>query len=226
MLSATKPKAIISWSSGKDSAMALERITSSGQFEVACLLTTVSETFQRVSMHGVREELLERQAEAVDIQLQKIPIPYPCPNEVYQARMREVLERWKARGVTHVIFGDLFLEDIRKYREQQLALINLAPVFPVWGRDTAGLAREMLTKGFRAILSCVDPRRLDRSFAGREFDASLLRDLPAGVDPCGENGEFHTFVYDCPLFRQPIQVDVGEHVARDGFEFVDIVSRT
>jgi len=218
-----RQKAILSWSSGKDSAMALHRTVASGQFEVVCLLTTVSESFHRVSMHGVREELLERQAASLGFQLQKVMIPYPCPNAVYEERMREVLEIWKARGVTHVIFGDLFLEDIRRYREEKLALIGLAPVFPVWGRDTHGLAREIVTLGFRAVLSCVDPRKLDPSFAGRQFDLALLRDLPEGVDPCGENGEFHTFVYDGPPFREPIRVEVGERVNRDGFEFADIV---
>lgn len=176
-------------------------------------------------MHGVREELLERQAEVLGIQLQKVLIPYPCPNDVYEKEMREVLEVWKARGVTHVIFGDLFLEDIRRYREKQLALVNLTSVFPVWGKDTAGLAKEIIATGFRAILSCVDPRKLDQSFTGREFDTSLLRDLPAGVDPCGENGEFHTFVYDGPLFSKPIGVEVGGRVMRDGFAFADIVPR-
>ena len=218
-----KPKAIVSWSSGKDSALALQRTIASGQFEVACLLTTVSDSFHRVSMHGVREELLERQAESVSTQLQKVMIPYPCPNAVYEEKMREVLEVWKTRGVTHVIFGDLFLEDIRKYREEKLALLDLTPVFPVWGRNTADLAREMIATGFRAILSCVDPRKLDPSYVGREFDSSFLRDLPEGVDPCGENGEFHTFVYDGPLFQKPIQVEVGERLNRDGFEFADIV---
>jgi uncharacterized protein (TIGR00290 family) len=174
-------------------------------------------------MHGVREELLESQAEALDIQLQKVMIPYPCSNDVYETKMREVLQIWKARGVTHVIFGDLFLEDIRRYREEKLAHLDLTPVFPVWGRDTAGLAKEIITVGFRAVLSCVDPRKLDPSFAGRHFDFSLLRDLPEGVDPCGENGEFHTFVYDGPLFKKPVQVEVGERVSRDGFQFADIV---
>jgi uncharacterized protein (TIGR00290 family) len=223
--SSLKPKAIVSWSSGKDSAMALQREAASGKFEIACLLTTVSDSFHRVSMHGVREELLERQADSLGIQLHKIMIPYPCPNAVYEQRMREALEVWKAKGVTHVIFGDLFLEDIRRYREEKLALLDLTPVFPLWGRDTSGLAREMIRAGFRAILSCVDLRKLDLSFAGRQFDSSLLGDLPEEVDPCGENGEFHTFVYDGPMFKKPIQVEVGERVSRDGFEFADIVPR-
>jgi len=218
----TRPKAILSWSSGKDSAMALYRTLNTRQFEVACLLTTISEPFHRVSMHGVREELLELQAGALNIELQKVMIPYPCPNEVYEEKMREVLQFWKGKGVTHTIFGDLFLEDIRKYREERLALLGLEPVFPVWGRDTKNLGKEMIRSGFRAILSCVDPRKLDSSFVGREFDSTLLRDLPRDVDPCGENGEFHTFVYDMPLFQSPIKVEVGEKVLRDGFWFADI----
>jgi uncharacterized protein (TIGR00290 family) len=174
-------------------------------------------------MHGVREELLEMQAESLGFELQKVSIPYPCPNSVYEQKMRQTLKAWKNRGVTHVIFGDLFLEDIRKYREQKLSEARLTPVFPVWGRDTKTLAREMIDSGLRAILSCVDPRKLDPGFVGREFDSSLLHDLPAGVDPCGENGEYHTFVYNGPLFRQPLRVSVGERVTRDGFRFADIV---
>jgi len=220
-----KQKAILSWSSGKDSAMALYRTIESKRFEVVCLLTTVTDRFHRVSMHGVREELLEMQADALGLQLEKAFIPYPCPNAVYEEKMRQVLTFWKGRGVTHSIFGDLFLEDIRKYREQNLAKLNISPVFPVWGRDTDNLAKEMLEVGFKAILVCVDPRKLDSAFAGREFDRSLLSDLPEGVDPCGENGEFHTFVYDGPIFEKPIPVEVGEKVLRDGFQFVDLMPR-
>jgi uncharacterized protein (TIGR00290 family) len=220
-----RPRAILSWSSGKDSAMALHRAIGSQQFEIACLLTTLSEPFRRVSMHGVREELLDRQAESLRLPLEKVLIPYPCPNAVYEAKMRNVLSLWKTRGVTHVIFGDLFLADIRKYRETNLSKMNLTPVFPVWGTDTAGLAQEMLKLGFRAILTCVDPRRLDASFAGRQFDSSFLRDLPPSVDPCGENGEFHTFVYDGPIFRLPIPVEPGVSVLRDGFQFTDLKLR-
>jgi uncharacterized protein (TIGR00290 family) len=205
--------------------MALYRVLSAGQFEVACLLTTVSEQFHRVSMHGVREELLEMQAESVDIELEKVMIPYPCPNAVYEEKMRSALSLWKERGVTHAIFGDLFLEDIRRYREDHLAKLDIRPVFPVWGRDTLSLAKEMITLGFQAILTCVDPRKLDASFAGRQFDSSLLDALPSTVDPCGENGEFHTFVYDGPIFRKPIPVEVGERVMRDGFQFADAVPK-
>ena len=203
--------------------MALQRAARSEEFEIACLLTTISDSFHRVSMHGVREELLEMQAESVGFQLQKVRIPYPCPNALYEEKMRETLLFWKGNGVTHVIFGDLFLEDIRKYREEKLALAGLTPVFPVWGRDTKNLANEIIDSGFRAILTCVDPRKLDPSFAGREFDSTLLRDLPESVDPCGENGEFHTFVYDGPIFRKSIRVAVGERVLRDGFQFADVM---
>jgi len=216
-------KAILSWSSGKDGAMALYRILASKQFEVVCLLTTLSQPFRRVSMHGVREELLDRQAESLGIALEKVLIPYPCPNEVYEEKMRNILSLWKERGVTHVIFGDLFLEDIRRYREANLSQLDLTPVFPVWGTDTASLAREMLEVGFRAILTCVDPRKLDEKFAGRQFNNSLLEDLPPTVDPCGENGEFHIFVYDGPNFRESIPVEVGQSVLRDGFQFADVL---
>jgi len=203
--------------------MALYRILASKQFEVVCLLTTLSQPFRRVSMHGVREELLDRQAESLGIALEKVLIPYPCPNEVYEEKMRNILSLWKERGVTHVIFGDLFLEDIRRYREANLSQLDLTPVFPVWGTDTASLAREMLEVGFRAILTCVDPRKLDEKFAGRQFNNSLLEDLPPTVDPCGENGEFHTFVYDGPNFRESIPVEVGQSVLRDGFQFADVL---
>jgi uncharacterized protein (TIGR00290 family) len=205
--------------------MALHRILAANDLEVVCLLTTVSDRFHRVSMHGVREELLDRQAEIVGLPLDKVLIPYPCPNAVYEEKMRNVLALWKRKGVTHAIFGDLFLEDIRKYREANLAELNFVSSFPVWGRDTTSLAHEMLNVGFKAIITCVDPKKLDANFAGRQFDDSLLRDLPANVDPCGENGEFHTFVYDGPVFREPIPVEVGEKVQRDGFVFADILLR-
>ena len=216
-------KAILSWSSGKDSAMALYRTLASKQFEVVCLLTTLTDQFRRVTMHGVREELLDRQAESLGITLEKMLIPYPCPNAVYEEKMRNTLSLWKERGVTHAIFGDLFLEDIRRYREANLSQLDLTPVFPVWGTDTASLAREMLEVGFRAVLTCVDPRKLDGKFAGRQFDSSLLGDLPPTVDPCGENGEFHTFVYDGPIFRESIPVEIGQSVLRDGFQFADVL---
>jgi len=205
--------------------MALYRTLKAKQFEIVCLLTTLSEQFHRVSMHGVREELLDLQSKSAGITLEKVLIPYPCPNLVYEEKMRDVLLRWKKNGVTHVIFGDLFLEDIRKYREANLTKLDLKPIFPVWGKNTAKLAREMLQIGFRAILTCVDPRKVDAKFAGRQFDYSLLTDLPPNVDPCGENGEFHTFVYEGPNFQERIPVEVGESVLRDGFQFADVLPK-
>ncbi len=215
-------KAILSWSSGKDSAMALHRILRSKDFEIVCLLTTITDRFHRISMHGVREELLDAQAQSVGYPIQKVVIPYPCSNQVYEERMANFLSGWKTKGVRHVIFGDLFLEDIRNYREQKLSQIDMTPVFPLWGEDTAELAREMLKVGFRAVVTCVDPKRLEPKFAGHLFDETFLRNIPPGVDPCGENGEFHTFVYDGPIFNQPISVKVGETVTRDGFTFTDL----
>ena len=217
-----QPRAILSWSSGKDSAMSLYRVSKRGDFQVACLLTTITDQFHRVSMHGVREELLELQADSLGYSLEKVMIPYPCPNDVYEQKMREILSAWKSRGVTHAIFGDLFLEDIRKYREERLAQLDITPIFPLWHEDTTSLAKEMLEVGFRAIVTCVDPKKLDPAFAGREFNQSFLNDLPSEVDRCGENGEFHTFVYDGPIFRKPIPVKVGEIVLRDGFQFADV----
>lgn len=217
-----RPRAILSWSSGKDSAMALYRVLRTGELEVSGLLTTVTDQFRRVSMHGVREELLDLQAESIGITLEKVRIPYPCPNQVYEQKMTEVLSAWKSRGATHAIFGDLFLEDIRKYREGNLSKVHITPVFPLWLENTATLAKEMLRVGFRAIVTCVDPRKMDPSFAGREFDELLLSELPHGVDPCGENGEFHTFVYDGPVFKEPLRVKVGERVLRDEFQFADV----
>jgi len=218
----SQAKAILSWSSGKDSAMALYRVLKKGGLEISCLLTTVTDQFNRVSMHGVREELLDLQGQSIGIPLEKVRIPYPCPNEVYEEKMAAVLSAWKSKGVTHSIFGDLFLGDIRQYREEKLARLDITPIFPLWLENTAALAREMLQVGFRAIITCVDPRKLDASFAGREFDESFLRDMPRTVDPCGENGEFHTFVYDGPVFRKPLRVKVGERVMRDGFQFADV----
>jgi uncharacterized protein (TIGR00290 family) len=216
-------KAILSWSTGKDSAMSLYRVLQSHEYKIACLLTTVSESFHRVSMHGVREELLDLQAKSVGYSLEKVLIPCPCPNEIYEEKMRHALSSWKSKDVSAVIFGDLFLEDIRKYREEKLSQAGLKPIFPLWGEDTRTLAAEMLKVGFRAVITCVDPKKLDTRFAGRQFDESFLKEIPSQVDPCGENGEFHTFVYDGPVFKEPIPVEVGETVLRDGFQFADIL---
>jgi uncharacterized protein (TIGR00290 family) len=194
-----------------------------GDLEIVALLTTVNRTHQRVAMHAVRESLLDIQAAAAGLPLVKVPIPSPCPNAVYEQAMSEAMARARAEGVWHVVFGDLFLEDIRAYREKQLAACGMTPVFPVWGKDTRDLAERMLAGGLSAYLTCVDPRKLDRSFAGRRFDADLLAALPRGIDPCGENGEFHTFANEGPMFREKIPVEVGEIVERDSFVFADLL---
>jgi uncharacterized protein (TIGR00290 family) len=220
-----RPKTFVSWSSGKDSAFALWKVREERRLEPVGLLTTVTRSFGRVSMHGVRESLLEAQADAVGLPLLKVEIPFPCPNEVYERAMAAAVDRMRSDGARHIVFGDLFLEDIRAYRESRLAGTGLEPVFPLWGQETSALAREMLLTGLEAYLVCVDPRKLDRSFAGRRFDERLLSELPASVDPCGERGEFHTFVANGPMFSRRVQVDPGEVVDRDGFVFADLVPR-
>ncbi|WP_424628759.1 ATP-binding protein [Bradyrhizobium sp. SYSU BS000235] len=215
-------KALMSWSSGKDSAFALHQIRASKEFEVVGALTTVTETFSRVSIHGVRDEILQAQLDAAQLPPQIVPIPYPCPNEIYELRMGEALVQAKAGGVTHMIFGDLFLEDIRAYREAKLAGTGITPVFPLWGRPTAQLARDMIASGLEAYIATVDLAKLPASFAGRTFDESLLADLPAGVDPCGENGEFHTCVVAGPMLSRRIAVTAGEVVQRDGYAYCDL----
>jgi uncharacterized protein (TIGR00290 family) len=215
----------MSWSSGKDSAFAIHEARRFGQVEIVGLLTTVTAAFKRVSMHGVREALLDRQAEELGLPCWKVPIPSPCPNEVYEREMARVLEEARGRGVDRVVFGDLFLDDLRRYRETKLGELGMSAVFPLWMRDTAALARDMIAAGIQATVTCIDPRKLERSFAGRAFDADLLAALPAGVDPCGENGEFHTFVSAGPMFARPIPIEVGEVVDRDGFLFADVSLR-
>ncbi len=219
-----RPRAWLSWSSGKDSAFALEEVRRSGEYDVVALLTTLSSEFGRVSMHGVREELLDRQARAVGLPLVKVWIPYPCPNEVYEREMSKALDVAKAVGVRHVVFGDLFLEDIRSYRESRLEPAGMHGVFPLWGRNTAELARAMIAGGIRARIASLDTKQLPRSFAGREFNTELLEALPASVDPCGERGEFHTFVTHARAFREPVSVKVGAVVERDGFAFADLTA--
>lgn len=211
------------WSSGKDSAWALHQLRTRGDVDVVGLLTTLNQDAGRVSMHAVRERLLERQAAALNLPLTKVLIPEQCVNADYEAAMAAALERAQANGVTAVAFGDLFLEDVRRYREERLAGTGIEPLFPLWGLDTAKLAGEMVAGGLRAHLTCVDPRQLDRSFAGRTYDAALLDDLPAGVDPCGERGEFHTFAYAGPMFAQPIPIAAGEVVERAGFVYADLL---
>ena len=215
-------KVWLAWSSGKDSAYSLHVLRSMPDVEVVGLLTTVNEAFDRVAMHAVRRELLLAQAAAADLPLTIVNIPWPCPNESYEAAMATAMATARSQGVEGVAFGDLFLEDIRRYREERLAPTGLAPLFPLWGRPTRALAEEMLAVGLRARLTCVDPRMLPASFVGRAFDRQLLADLPAGVDPCGENGEFHTFAWAGPMFRRPVPVRNGEVVMRDGFVFADL----
>ncbi len=221
----SRPKALVAWSSGKDSAWSLHEVLRAGELEVVGLLTTVTSEFGRVSMHAVREALLDAQAAALGLPCRKVRIPWPCPNDAYEREMAAAVAEARAAGVTRIVFGDLFLADIRAYREERLAGTGVAPVFPLWGRETALLAREMIAGGLVATLTCVDPRRLDRALAGRPFDAALLAALPAGVDPCGENGEFHTFVSAGPMFRAPLDVVGGEVVEREGFVFADVLPR-
>ncbi len=218
------PKAWMSWSTGKDSAWALHKVRLEGRVEVTRLLTTVNQAFSRVAMHAVREELLEAQAEAVGLPLAKVPLPWPCPNAAYEEAMERALAHARSAGVTFVVFGDLFLQDIRKYREERMAGTGLTPLFPIWGLDTAQLAREMIGRGLQAFITCVDPRKLDRSFAGRSFDSRLIAALPEGVDPCGEHGEFHTFAIAGPMFRRSIPARVGHVEERDGFVFADVLA--
>lgn len=220
---ASRPKAYISWSSGKDSAYALYVARQQDEVEIVGMLTTITETFGRVSMHGVREVLLDAQAAAAGLPVTKVGIPSPCPNEVYEAKMAAAMDDAKAQGVTHMVFGDLFLEDIREYRLAKLTPIGVECVFPLWLRDTTELANEMVAAGLRATITTVDPKKLDRSFAGRTFDADLLGDLPESVDPCGENGEFHTLATHGPMFSTSISTVTGDVVERDGFIFADVL---
>jgi uncharacterized protein (TIGR00290 family) len=217
-----RPKCLVSWSSGKDSAWLVHVLRSRGETEIGGLLTTINDEAQRVAMHAVRVELLEAQAEALGLPLWKVPIPHPCSNEAYERAMGEAVARAVSEGFTHVAFGDLFLEDVRRYREERLAGTGLLPLFPLFGSDTAALARGMVASGLAARITCVNPAVLDRRFAGREFDAALLAELPASVDPCGERGEFHSFAYAGPMFRKPIAIRSGAVVERDGFVFADL----
>lgn len=218
-----KPQALLSWSSGKDAAWSLHVLRQQQDVEVVGLLTTINRTFDRVAMHAVREQLLEAQATAAGLPLRKVDIPFPCPNETYEKAMAEVCAKAVAAGIEVIAFGDLFLEDVRDYRIKALANSGLEPLFPLWGKDTALLAREMIAGGLRATLTCVDPKVLDSSFAGRDFDAALLAELPSSVDPCGERGEFHSFAWDGPMFTHPIPIQRGETVERDGFVFADLL---
>ena len=216
-------KAVMCWSCGKDSAIALWTLQQAGEYEIVGLLTTLTEGYDRVSMSGVRRELLQRQALALGLPVDEVWIPPQCVNPVYEARMGEAVQQLKEGGVAAVAFGDLFLEDVRDYREQQMAGTGLSCVFPIWGEDTVRLSQRMIDSGLRATLVCVDPRQVPAGLAGRAYDETLLADLPASADPCGERGEFHTFVWDAPNFRAPIDVSPGEIVERDGFVFADLI---
>jgi uncharacterized protein (TIGR00290 family) len=217
-------RVLLSWSSGKDSAWTLHALRHDPSVTVVGLLTTFNESADRVAMHAVRHVLVEAQARAAGLPVWPVMLPWPCSNEIYEARMQQAIERARQEGVTHMAFGDLFLEDIRAYREQKLAGTGIDPLFPIWTTqsETPQLAREMLAAGLRAVLTCVDPKQLDPRFVGRWFDGDLLAELPPGVDPCGERGEFHTFCCAGPMFREPIAVTRGESVLRDGFWFSDV----
>jgi uncharacterized protein (TIGR00290 family) len=217
------PRALVSWSGGKDSALALHRVLADDAVRVDGLLTTITDEYDRISMHGVRRALLQAQAAAIGLPLELVRIPPACSNADYEAATTAALAGYVARGGEAIVFGDLFLADIRAYRERLLASLPLAPRFPLWLEDTAELARRFVAQGFRAVLVCVDPQQLDPRFAGRAFDDALLDELPPAVDPCGENGEFHTFVHDGPIFRHPVAVTPGEVVERGGFVFADLL---
>jgi uncharacterized protein (TIGR00290 family) len=224
MMTIPRQNVLLSWSSGKDSAWALHVLRRQPGLEVVGLLTTFNEAFDRVAMHAVRRELVEAQAAAAGLPLVSVMLPYPCSNEIYEDRLVTAIAEAKASGVTHVAFGDLFLADIREYRVRLLEGTGVGPLFPIWttAEDTPDLARQMLDAGLRAVLTCVDPKQLSERFVGRQYDERLLADLPPGVDPCGERGEFHTFCYRCPEFSTEIPVTVGDIVERDKFWFADL----
>ena len=213
---------LVSWSSGKDSAWALHVLQQSDEYKIVGLLTTLNGVFDRVAMHSTRREVLEAQAAATGLPLQVIPLPWPCSNREYEAAMQRACDEAIASGVEAIAFGDLFLEDIRRYREDCLRGSRLTPLFPIWGLETRGLLREMIAYGVKARIVCVDPKKMPGEFAGRDLDEVLLRALPAGIDPCGENGEFHTCIYDGPMFCEAIPIESGEVVEREGFVFADV----
>jgi uncharacterized protein (TIGR00290 family) len=218
-------RTLLSWSSGKDSAWTLHVLRQAADVEVAGIVTTFNETADRVAMHAVRRELVEAQASRIGLPLWPVWLPSPCSNETYETEMRKLLDEARRQGVTHMAFGDLFLEDVRDYRVRLLAGTGVEPLFPIWGTpgDTPRLARQMLDAGLRAVLTCIDPKQCDARFVGRSFDAALLAELPPSVDPCGERGEFHTFCIDGPMFTSPVRVGTGSVVCRDGFWFADVV---
>lgn len=223
---ATLINVLLSWSSGKDSAWALYLLAKRTDVRVTALVTTFNCAADRVAMHAVRRSLVQQQADRLGLPLWSVELPWPCSNDDYEGLMRPVYQRALDEGISAVAFGDLFLQDIRAYRERQLQGTGLEPIFPVWQAPTTELAKDMLAAGVKAKITCVDPTQLDRTFAGRDYDCAFLADLPKHVDPCGENGEFHTFLYDSPIFKEPIQVNTGEIVQRDGFVFADVISAT
>lgn len=214
----------LSWSSGKDSAWALHTLQQQGEHEVVVLVTTVNETFERVAMHAVRRRLLHAQADALGIPVVEVPIPYPCSNEQYDSAMSSLVAQLQEMEISHMAFGDLYLRDVRQYREQRLQGTGITPLFPLWGQPTGPLARTMIDEGLQAVITCVDPEQLAEEFSGRLFDHRLLQQLPDSADPCGENGEFHSFVFDGPMFRQALDIEIGDRVKRDGFCFTDVTA--
>lgn len=220
-----KIKTWLSWSSGKDSAYALSVLLKDPKYAVTGIFTTVTENFNRVSIHSVRETLLETQAEKLNLPLYKIKIPYPCSNDLYNKAMMEFIRTAKNKGITTMAFGDLFLKEVRDYRIKQLADTGIEPIFPIWGKDTKDLSLKIIDLGFDAVITCIDKKKLNPSFSGKKYNFDFLASLPHGIDPCGENGEFHSFVYNCPLFSQGIKIIIGEKVSRDGFMFTDILPK-
>ena len=216
-------KLLFCWSGGKDSALALHQIKKNNQYQIVSLLTTITQDYDRISLHGVRRVLVEQQAKSLGLPLHQVLIPKSCSNEIYAAKMTEALNLFKQQGVEDVAFGDIFLEDVRKYREENLAKVKMKAVFPNWGQDTAKLIRFFIAQGFRAVVSCIDTKVLDEKFLGRQLDEDFVAELPPNVDPCGENGEFHSFVYDGPIPKEPIGYKLGESVLRDSFYFRDLL---
>ncbi|MBI1870702.1 MAG: diphthine--ammonia ligase [Chlamydiae bacterium] len=214
---------LLCWSGGKDSSLALQACLENSKLNVKALLTTITEGYDRISMHGVRYRLLQEQITSIGLPLEEVRIPIQASNLIYEESMYKILEKYKKMGISKVVFGDLFLQDIRSYREKNLAQLEMTGLFPLWLKDTKRLAHDFIRQGFKAILVCIDPKQMNPSFCGREFDEKLLKDLPSSVDPCGENGEFHTFVYDGPIFQYPLKVKKGEIVERDGFWFCDLL---
>lgn len=219
-----KEKVLFSWSSGKDSAMALHALRKNSDYEIVALLTTITEDYDRIAMHGIRRVLLEQQAESLGLPLITVPLSKNASNEEYESKINVAMEQCKAEGINHVAFGDLFLEDLRQYREEKLSTVGMKALFPIWKRDTKKLSHVFIEMGFKTVLTCIDTQMLDGSFAGRYYNEQLLADLPANVDPCGENGEFHSFCFDGPIFRHPIAHTLGDIVLRNNrFNFCDVI---